>query len=243
MSDASPTALAGAVSACVMALCRVVCSAGQGIWRGRHPAIAPLAPLILARLDRLSRRFRGLVERHAAGTLQPPKPRTRQPADAAPDAPRRPPDPLPRGDAWLLRLLMRPETEQARMDLVAYTNTLLAEIAGPAMQRLIAEAPTQTGRLLRPLLRMTRGEAEIPACLRLPPRPKRRRPQRPRGNPSPRPRLGEEVAPAPPSPPDPPPTLPAPRQKPLWRVVPVIRVVWRKPNTIRIRAGPRFSRD
>jgi len=95
MPSTSPTSLAGAVSACLAELCRIVASAGQGIWKGRHPLVAPLAPLIATRLYRLAARFRSLVARYEAGTLTAPKPRTR--TQAAPDAerPARPKDPLP----------------------------------------------------------------------------------------------------------------------------------------------------
>ena len=256
-------------AAAILRLCRIVCSAGPIGARGRHPAIAPLVPALLPRLQRLSRRFQRLAERFAAGTLTAPKPRNPAAAVAtvAPERPRQP-DPLPRQDAWLLRRLMHPECEQARMDLVAFTVGLLADLATPEYQALIAAAPAQSGRLLRPLLRMTRGEAEIPDYLRLPPRKRRPRiatanptPSLPGGNaaaaiqghpnplapeaPAARPQMPEAppLEPPPEPPETPPPGSPVqppehPTRASVWRLIPAFRRLWPGPNRLRARIRP-----
>ncbi len=73
---------------------------------GRDHAVAPLVMLLWTRLSRLTARFDALVARLTAGHVPagrpaaPGRPRTR-PARKAPAAGLR----LPRGQAWLIRLL------------------------------------------------------------------------------------------------------------------------------------------
>ncbi len=148
-------------------LCRMVAARIAG---GR--LAGPLIILIWRRLNRMGVRFAALAARHDAGTLRPPRLRPRAPRPARP----RPPDPLPRGKAWLIRLV--PEAAGGASQL----QHLLADAE---MVALIAAAP-QAGRILRPLCRML--GLRPPAVLALPPRP-------------PRPPAAPPPAPHPPAPP------------------------------------------
>ena len=120
-------------------LCRAVAA------RGPKGLIAvPLAFLIWGRLRRLGIRFTRLVARIAAGEAPPP-PRQRAPRTPAPRPAPRPAAGLPRGRAWLRRLLL-PEGPAAGSQL----QHLLADAE---MAALIA-ADRRVGRLLRPLCHM-----------------------------------------------------------------------------------------
>ncbi len=113
----------------------------------------PFIILIWRRLRRLGTRFAALAARVAAGRLRPARPRPCVPRQRPPAAP----SPLPRGRAWLMRLV--PEAAGAASQL----QHLLTD---PEMAALIAAAP-QAGRILRPLCRML--GIDPPAALRLPP--------------------------------------------------------------------------
>ena len=175
-------------------LCRTVAARIAG---GR--LAGPLILLIWRRLSRMGVRFAAIAARHEAGTLPAPRRRPRAPRPARP----RPPPLLPRGVAWLLRLV--PEAAGGASQL----QHLLADAE---MAALIAAAP-QAGRILRPLCRML--GLRPPAVLALPPRPARppaascrgpaaphpaRPPQRPRRTapaPAPAPRAcGPPIVPA-----------------------------------------------
>ena len=168
-------------------LCRTVAARIAG---GR--LAGPLIVLIGSRLRRLGARFAALAARHEAGKLRPARSRPRPPRPPA--VPPRPPQPLPRGHAWLVRLV--PESAAAASQL----QYLLAE---PEMAALFAAAP-QAGRILRPLCRML--GVRPPAALRLP--PPASRPTTPR-------RAAGGLPPSSPAPPEPPPrprrTAPAPK--------------------------------
>ncbi len=141
-------------------LCRMVAARIAG---GR--LAGPLIILICRRLRRLARRFSALAARHAAGRLRPARRRPVRPRRPGTPRPQRPaaPSPLPRGRAWLIRLV--PEAAAGASQL----QYLLAE---PEMAAFLAAAP-QAGRILRPLCHML--GLRPPAVLTLPRRPARRR--------------------------------------------------------------------
>jgi len=113
---------------------------------GRDHAAAPLVMLLWTRLARLTARFDALVARLAAGhspagrPAAPARPCTRS-ARKAPAAGLR----LPRGRAWLIRLLPG--------EAASYGCQLQALLADPQMAALLAAAP-EAGRILRPLCRL-----------------------------------------------------------------------------------------
>jgi hypothetical protein len=104
-------------------------------------------------------RFDRLVLRAEAGLLKPTPPRAtgRQPGAPAPA--------IPSGKAWLIRLVQ--PTAQ-------YSGQIQAFLDDPAILALIAAAP-QAGRIFRPLCRAL--GIDIPAILRLPPRPRSPKPR------------------------------------------------------------------
>jgi hypothetical protein len=139
--------------------------------------MAPLILLICARLRRITRRFAALAARHAAGTLRPLRTPTTQPRTAGPDPPppRSPPprDKLPRGYAWLIRLVP---------GAANFGSQLAYLLSQPEMAAMIAAIP-QMSRLLRPLCRALAAHPTPP----LPPDPPRIRPPRPKREKPPRP--------------------------------------------------------
>jgi hypothetical protein len=141
-----PPAAADRFALLIEGLCQAVAaSCGRGL-------AGPLILLIWTRLRRLGARFAALAARQR--TDKPPPARRPRPAAPRPRAPR-----LPRGFAWLVRLV--PEAAVRGSQL----RHLLTE---PEMAALIAAAP-QAGRLLRPLCRML--GVDPPPALRLPRRP------------------------------------------------------------------------
>ena len=125
----------------------------------------PLLPLVYNRVSRLARRFAALAAHIRAGTLRPPRRRAPRPASSRPASPR-PPDPVPRGFAWLIRLLPPPH------ELPTFGSQLQHLLTDPEMQALIA-ADKRVGRTLRPLCHML--GVLLPPELKLPPRPRRPR--------------------------------------------------------------------
>lgn len=134
MPAAPPVTVASRFAALIEVLCRAVAARG-----GRGGLAGPLTILIWTRLRRMAARFARLSARVASGT--PPVTRSRA---ASPRKPRPAPLRLPRGFAWLVRLV--PEAAAAAAQL----RHLLAD---PEMVALLEAAP-QAGRLLRPLCRM-----------------------------------------------------------------------------------------
>ena len=128
-------------------LCRAVAARSAG-----GLLAGPLIILIWSQLRRRGARILRLIARLAAGT--PPAPPRVQ--AARPKRPH-PPHRLPRGFAWLVRLV--PEAASGAAQL----RHLLAE---PEMADLIADP--RMGRLLRPLCRML-GVAPPPATAKPPP--------------------------------------------------------------------------
>ena len=185
MPHATPPAPAERLTLIITLLCRAVAARGPG-----GLLAAPLVRLIWSRLSRLAARVGRLAARIEAGT--PPAP-PRKPA-ARPSRPR-PPLRLPRGAAWLVRLV--PEAAAGASQL----QYLLAE---PEMAELIAASP-QMGRLLRPLCRML-GVAPPPDIAK----PSPVAPAAPRRPAVPVPKAASPPAPAPP----PHRTAPAPRGHP-----------------------------
>ncbi len=124
---------------------------------GRDHAVAPLVTLLWTRLARLTARFDALVARLTAGRspagrpAAPARPRTR-PARKAPAPGLR----LPRGQAWLIRLLPG--------EAASYGCQLQALLADPQMAALLAAAP-EAGRILRPLCRLLAITPEGPLAL------------------------------------------------------------------------------
>jgi len=136
----------------IAALCDAV---GARVAGPSRPGLAgPLIILIWTRLRRMADRVTRLAARVEAGKLKPP---SRRPA--APRRATRPPDRvrLPRGGAWLVRLVPASSFGAAQLQ---------ALLADPEMAALIAAAP-RIGRTLRPLCQML--GVSLPPALRLPP--------------------------------------------------------------------------
>jgi hypothetical protein len=110
--------------------------------------------LLHSRLTRLAQRFAALAARAEAGTLRPPRRRSRNKSPPRERQPR-----LPQNFAWLIRLV--PEA-------ACFGSQLQHLLSQPEMAALLETAP-QAGRLLRPLCRML--AIPVPPALRLPPRP------------------------------------------------------------------------
>ena len=146
----------------------------------RGPMVAPLILLICARLRRITARFAALAARYAAGTLRPLRTPATEPRATGPHLPP-PRDPLPRGYAWLIRLVP---------GAASYGSQLQYLLSQPEMAALIAAVP-RMATLLRPLCRAVAAHPTPklppdPHRIR-PPRPKREKPPRPpRENPDPR---------------------------------------------------------
>ncbi len=126
-------------------LCRAIAAHSAGA-----PRVRPLLLLVWSRLRRMAVRFARLAARVQAGA--PPATRPR-PARSGP-----PPKPLPRGFAWLVRLVPATAASAAQLQHL---------LADPEMAALIAAAP-QAGRILRPLCRML-GIRPPPGLSRPPP--------------------------------------------------------------------------
>ena len=131
---AIPAAPAESFARLIDRLCRAVAARG-----GRGRLAGPLILLVWARLRRIAARFARLAARAQAGA---PLAAPRRPASPRPGGP--PPARLPRGFAWLVRLV--PEAASG-------ASQLQHLLAAPEMAELLAAAP-QAGRLLRPLCRM-----------------------------------------------------------------------------------------
>ncbi len=114
----------------------------------RGAVIGPIHILIWKRLSRTGQRFARLVARVRSGELPSARPagcRARQAKRRKSDDPTdRPVERLPRGLAWLLRLV--PEA-------AVYGSQLNHLLSDPEMVALLTAAP-QMGRLLRPLCQM-----------------------------------------------------------------------------------------
>ncbi len=134
----------------------------------RDPVSGLLILLICGRLRRITRRFASLAARYAAGTLRPLRPPSAEPRATGPHPPppRSPPprDKLPRGYAWLIRLVP---------GAANFGTQLQYLLSQPEMAAMIAEVP-RMATLLRPLCRALAAHPTPP----LPPDPER--PARPR---------------------------------------------------------------
>jgi hypothetical protein len=128
----------------------------------------PLMDMVRRRLRRLGARFTKVTEQVAAGELpDPARParRTASPRSAATADPSvRPAVALPRNRGWMTDLV--PETNHFRVTM----NWMFAQ---PTVKALIAAAPVQVGRVLRPLCWMF--GADVPTELRRRPRARDRR--------------------------------------------------------------------
>ena len=127
---------------------------------GRPGLAGPLVGAIWLRLKRLTDRFARLAARIAAGALKPPRLRPGRARRAA----ARPPSVLPRGFAWLIRLMPGDATRFAAAGFASQLRHLLAQ---PDMQALIAASPRRMGRTLRPLCHIL--GIDLPPELRRPP--------------------------------------------------------------------------
>ncbi len=145
----APPAPADRFALLIAGLCRAVAARSAG-----RALAGPLIVLIWGRLRRMAARFGRLAARLRAGKLSA-CPTSRRPAASGPQ-----PAPLPRGFAWLIRLV--PEAAAGAAQL----QHLLDD---PAMAALIAAAP-QAGRILRPLCRML-GVPPPPGLRPAPPAP------------------------------------------------------------------------
>ncbi len=129
----------------------------------RDPVSGLLILLICGRLRRITARFASLAARYAAGTLRPPRPPQTRTNGPYPPPPR---DKLPRGYAWLIRLVP---------GAANFGSQLTYLLSQPEMAAMIAEVP-QMARLLRPLCRALAAHPTP----KLPPAPQRTRPPRPK---------------------------------------------------------------
>jgi hypothetical protein len=127
---AKPATPADQFDRLIEGLCRAVAArAGRGL-------AGPLVILVWSRLRRMALRFASLAERLRR---LPPRPAACRPGHSGP-----PPPKLPRGSAWLVRLV--PEA-------AASASQLQHLLADPELASLLAAAPP-LGRILRPLCRM-----------------------------------------------------------------------------------------
>jgi hypothetical protein len=178
-----PPAPAERFALIIEALCQALARRG-GVRRGAFGGLpGPLLILIWTRLRRLAARFNTLARPACPAPSRNPTPR---PARTRPNAP----CPLPRGFAWLLRLV--PESACGGAGLRSF-------LAEPETLALLETRP-ELGRVLRPLCRML--GLRLPAILRLPARrPSRAATPDPIHNPPP-PRLkAPRLPPAPALPP------------------------------------------
>ncbi len=143
----------------------------------RDPISGLLILLICGRLRRITARFAALAARYAAGTLRPLRTQCTEPRTPAldPPPPRNPPprDPLPRGYAWLIRLVP---------GAANFGSQLTYLLSQPEMAAMIAAVP-RMATLIRPLCRALAAHPTPP----LPPDPPRIRPRRPKREKQPRP--------------------------------------------------------
>lgn len=131
-------------------------------WGAKNRAAAPIIVLLWGRFGRIVTRFTALVAQVRAGRVPAQRVTRRADGPAPPrDPPSRPTVELPRGFAWLLRLV--PETRS----LAGQVRHWLTD---PELKEILAAAP-QAGRLLRPLCHMLGIEPGPALAL---PRPKRR---------------------------------------------------------------------
>ena len=134
-----------------------------------EPARVAFWVLVLNRLNRMVGRLDRLVAHFRAGTLPTKRPsRARHPRPQPTSRRDQPPLRLPRGHAWLVRLIQR--TAQ-------FGGPIEALINSPEGAALLAAAP-QAGRIFRPLCRML--GIDPPTSIRLPPRPRPKRPRPPK---------------------------------------------------------------
>ena len=155
MSAASPATAAAHFARIVAG---VVAAVAGRLQRPGCPGLAgPLIVLIAARLQRMAARVTRLAARVEASTLRPPRPRPPS-SRLRPAKPPRLPT-LPRGRAWLARLVPGAAFGATRLE------ALLAEAE---MQALLAAAP-QLGRTLRPYWHMLTTRP-LPPALRPPPK-------------------------------------------------------------------------
>lgn len=141
------TGLSNRMALILQDLCRAVAARGAG-----NRALAPLMVLLWSRLRRMAARFDALVAHVRAGRL-PAASRARRAATRAAAVP--PPQRLPRGFAWLVRLM--PEA-------AGYGSQLQHLLADPDMPALLAAEP-RLGRILRPLCRMLAIDCVPELCL------------------------------------------------------------------------------
>ena len=163
---------------------------GARVARPGKPGLAgPLSFAIHLRLQGIRNRITSYVARWQAGTLTPPRPRTRP---AGPRRPRKSPGKwdhlhlpkLPRGKLWLVRLVP---------GIGVGANYLRILLDDPEMAAMIAAAP-QIGRTLRPFWHMLSTDplppllqrpgpaaspSPEPAARVAPPRPASQAPRRP----------------------------------------------------------------
>ncbi len=138
----------------------------------QRPALAPILQLLYLRLFALVGRIDRLATRLRDGTL--PKPRHRAPKSPTAPNPARPPAlRLPSGRGWLFHIAQRVAQWAPNVEIYVNHSDVIA----------LAAAAPQAGRLLRPLCRLLL--VPIPEHIRLPPRPRKPRPLKPRAEPLP----------------------------------------------------------
>ena len=135
--------------------------------------LGPWTAPIWARLNRANRRLAVLLAHLAAGRLPPrhasrppgSRQRTNEPDPLTPA----PLAPLPRAQAWLVRMV--------GYHAAGFGSQLQILLHDPATIAILAMTPT-AGRTLRPFCRLL--GVTLPAVLQLPPRPRAKRPPQPR---------------------------------------------------------------
>jgi len=131
----------------------------------RFRVLGVLSNPLWTRVTRANARLTRLLGQLAAGCL--PRRRQRLPRPQSRDVTAPMPPRLPRGRAWIVRML--------GYEAVGHAAQLESLLRNPATVALLAAAPT-AARTLRPLCRML--GVELPPELQLPPRPPRPRPNR-----------------------------------------------------------------
>jgi hypothetical protein len=142
------------------------------LWLGKavdtlyHAGIvaAPLFILLQHRISGIKRRFARLAARLASGKFAP-----RKSSGPRPGRPTGRKNLLPSGPCWLIKLVPAAAASASQLRFL---------LADPEMAALLAAAPAEMGRTLRPLCRML--GVELPPILAPPPSTRPKKPRKPR---------------------------------------------------------------
>lgn len=148
---------------------------------GWHLAPTLLFALLHNRLRRLFDRFDRLAHRFETGTLAPPRKRAK-PAQTPPEEPNPEPRERPKypgARAWLVALF----PAARRYEVNWYRGAVERLLDDPETRALLAAAPGQCARILRPLCRMLGVERESVIRITRTYKPKPRKPREPKPEP------------------------------------------------------------